>query len=122
MSDHALQKANELITAWKEAVISADPQAVLNRYQDNAVLVPTVSNQARGNQAERLDYFNHFLKNAFISIEHDTSHCQETADALIASGHYHFKNAEKTVGARYTYVFDKASGLIVHHHSSLLPE
>jgi len=46
---------------WNDALATGDPDVVTNMYADDAVLLPTVSNQVRHNPAEIRDYFVAFL-------------------------------------------------------------
>ena len=52
----------ELFDTWNAALATLDPDAVTALYADNAVLLPTVSNQVRHNHAEIRDYFVSFLQ------------------------------------------------------------
>ena len=51
-----------LFDGWNKALQTGDPEKVTNRYADDAVLLPTVSNKIRTNHAEIEDYFHHFLE------------------------------------------------------------
>ena len=51
----------QLFANWNAALATGDPEQVTALYADNAVLLPTVSNQVRHNHAEIRDYFVHFL-------------------------------------------------------------
>ena len=51
-----------LFEAWNAALATLDPDTVTAMYADDAVLLPTVSNQVRHNHAEIRDYFVNFLQ------------------------------------------------------------
>ena len=110
------------IDTWINAVQTKDPDQVVSLYADDAVLIPTVSNQIRYTQDERRDYFVHFLaKGPHCTV--DSRHIQQlSGDAVTISGIYTFLFEDRSqVSARYTFAFGQ-DGKISHHHSSLLPE
>ena len=51
-----------LFDTWNAALATLDPDQVTALYAENAVLLPTVSNQVRHNPAEIRDYFVGFLQ------------------------------------------------------------
>lgn len=117
-----------LFTEWDAALATGDPAKVADRYADDAVLVPTMSNRVRTDRAGIVDYFRHFLKgkprgtitrSEIRVLDHDTA---------VDSGTYRFSLLKEgkpaQVDARYTYVYQKRGGrwLIVNHHSSAMPE
>ncbi|TDB80425.1 SgcJ/EcaC family oxidoreductase [Micromonospora sp. KC721] len=115
-----------LFTQWNAALATGDPNVVADRYANDAVLLPTVSNQVRTNRAQIVDYFVHFLekkphgeiKQSYINILDENS--------AIDTGVYVFTLAAtgQQVEARYTYVYELRNGewKIVNHHSSAMPE
>lgn len=110
-----------LLTKWITAVHSQNPDTVTACYAENAVLLPTVSNQLRFTQEERRDYFVTFLAKKpqcrlLTLAVHDAS---ENTDIL--SGTYVFTFSDDSEAtARFSYVYQ--DGLILQHHSSLMPE
>ncbi|WP_207922682.1 SgcJ/EcaC family oxidoreductase [Micromonospora sp. KC606] len=115
-----------LFTEWNAALTTGDPDVVADRYADDAVLLPTLSNQVRTNRAQIVDYFEHFLENnpqGEIKQSHINILDKNTA---IDTGVYVFTLAAtgQQVEARYTYVYELRDGrwLIVNHHSSAMPE
>ena len=50
-----------LIDKWNETLQTGSPESVITCYDDNAILLPTLSNQVRHNHDEIKDYFVHFL-------------------------------------------------------------
>jgi uncharacterized protein (TIGR02246 family) len=124
-------QVTSLFDSWNAALKTGDPQKVADLYANDAVLLPTVSNEVRTDRAAIVDYFEHFLQNKPVGTK-ITSHVNVLdADSAIDTGVYEFtltdpKTGEKrTVKARYTYAYEKqADGkwLIVNHHSSKMPE
>jgi uncharacterized protein (TIGR02246 family) len=53
-----------LFDQWNTALSTLNPDTVTALYADNAVLLPTVSNQVRHNHEEIRDYFVGFLQKA----------------------------------------------------------
>lgn len=113
-----------LFDKWNDSLQTGDAKKVANNYLSDAVLLPTVSNKVRLTDAERVDYFEHFLeKKPFGKIDSRTVRlgCNKAVDA----GTYTFTFADKsTVSARYTftYAWDGKEWKISTHHSSAMPE
>lgn len=117
-----------LFDRWNAALQTKNPDEVVKNYAADAVLLPTVSNKPRTNPAEIRDYFEHFVqKSPKGAIDTRTIHigCNDAYDV----GTYTFtvtgadgKTSE--VAARYSFVYELRDGkwLIVHHHSSAMPE
>ncbi|PZG01766.1 DUF4440 domain-containing protein [Micromonospora deserti] len=115
-----------LFAEWNAALATGDPRVVADLYANDAVLLPTVSNQVRTNRAQIVDYFEHFLENkpqgkiqnSYINILDENT--------AIDTGVYVFTLAAsgQQVEARYTYVYELRDGkwMIVNHHSSAMPE
>ncbi|MFT4767901.1 MAG: hypothetical protein ACI8RN_001031 [Glaciecola sp.] len=110
---------------WNDALATGNPDAVTALYADDAILLPTVSNQVRHNHEEIRDYFVNFLaRKPEGTIEE--ANIRFLADGLaINSGVYTFTfGDESQVTARFTYLYRKIDGewKIVEHHSSAMPE
>jgi len=118
--EHALA----LFERWNDSLISGDAEQVALLYQNDALLLPTVSSQPRLTPQERIDYFRHFLADK-PSGKLDSHHFQSACNTATLAGLYTFDFAAsgKQVAARYsfTYRWDGQQWLISHHHSSLLP-
>jgi len=118
--EHALA----LFERWNDSLISGDAEQVALLYQNDALLLPTVSSQPRLTPQERIDYFRHFLADK-PSGKLDSHHFQGACNTATLAGLYTFDFAAsgKQVAARYsfTYRWDGQQWLISHHHSSLLP-
>ena len=117
-----------LFDRWNASLQTKSPDEVVKNYAPGAVLLPTVSNKPRTNPAEIRDYFVHFLaKNPKGAINSRTIHigCNDAFDV----GTYTFTVTDadgkaSQVAARYSFVYELRDGkwLIVHHHSSAMPE
>ncbi|MBD3178453.1 MAG: SgcJ/EcaC family oxidoreductase [Candidatus Latescibacteria bacterium] len=118
------ESISRLFDLWNLAVISGDPDRVLECYADNAVLLPTLSARVRHNHREIRDYFEHFLAGEPEGkvIE---KNIRIFGDIAVNSGLYdfHMHRSGKTVSARFTFVYRNypKGWLIVEHHSSPLP-
>jgi uncharacterized protein (TIGR02246 family) len=113
---------------WNLALASLNPDQMVQRYWQDAVLLPTLSNTPRTTAAMIRDYFEHFLE------QHprgriNTRTLQLGCNLAIDMGTYTFALLDKQghaseVAARYTFVYQYRGGAwkIVHHHSSAMPE
>ena len=112
-----------LFDRWNEALATGDPAQVSALYQADALLLPTLSDQARTTTAGIEDYFKGFLS------KHPTGRIdqrviQSDCNVAIDAGNYSFElDGQGWVQARYTFVYAYRDGewRIEHHHSSLLP-
>ena len=113
-----------LFDQWNQALQTGDPAKVVALYDEQAILLPTVSNQVRHNHAEIADYFSMFLtKQPQGKI--DEANIRIYGEIAINSGVYTFTLGDGSqVQARYTfaYRFDGERWLIIEHHSSQMPE
>lgn len=118
------QEIAGLFDRWNNSLQTGDAHKVAENYLSDAVLLPTLSNKVRKSDAERVDYFEHFLEKKPVGkIESRTirTGCNKATD----SGVYTFTFADKSsVKARYTftYVWDGKAWKISSHHSSAMPE
>ena len=113
-----------LFDRWNASLATLDSDAVVANYAEDAVLLPTVSNQPRFTQAEREDYFDHFLE-GHPQGEILERRIQLGCGMAVDSGLYRFTFSDgRQVTARYSYAYRHNDGewLIVSHHSSALPE
>jgi uncharacterized protein (TIGR02246 family) len=116
-----------LFDQWDQSLQTGQPSQVAKNYADDAILIPTVSNQVRHTHPEIEDYFERFLSltpDGRIEEQNIQIYC----DVAINSGTYIFavvKDGKRSeVKARYTFVYRKIGDrwLIVDHHSSGMPE
>jgi len=113
-----------LFDQWNNALQTGNPKAVVELYESNAILLPTISNQVRHNHAEIEDYFVGFLTKGPKGVI-DEANIRTFGDVAINSGVYTFTFADGlVVSARYTFVYrwNGQSWKIVEHHSSQMPE
>ena len=114
-----------LFESWNAALATVYPDAVTALYADNAVLLPTVSNQVRHNHAEIRDYFVSFLQKSPQGVI-DESNIQILGDKHATnSGVYTFTFGDGSqVTARYSYLYvaTETGWKILQHHSSAMPE
>ncbi|MFF4799786.1 SgcJ/EcaC family oxidoreductase [Streptomyces sp. NPDC001351] len=119
-----------LFNTWNKTLQTGDPEKVADLYADDAVLLPTVSNEVRTDRAGIVDYFQHFLENKPVGKKIRTIVNVLDDNSAIDTGVYQFTLTDHTTGkksvvkARYTYEYEKRDGkwLIVNHHSSKMPE
>jgi uncharacterized protein (TIGR02246 family) len=117
-----------LFDRWNASLQTKNPDEVVKNYAPDAVLLPTVSNKPRTSPQYIRDYFVQFLeKSPKGTINSRTVHIGYN-DAYDA-GTYTFTVKDSSgkaihVPARYTFVYELRNGkwLIVHHHSSAMPE
>lgn len=131
LSKEDIELALGLFSTWNAALATGDPETVADLYAPNAVLLPTVSNQARIDKAGLVNYFTAFLKLQPQGVIDQYGIRLEATDAagnpsvISNSGIYTFTSGVDgaQISARYTYVYTKlADGWkILHHHSSKLP-
>ncbi|MEU5280420.1 SgcJ/EcaC family oxidoreductase [Streptomyces asoensis] len=119
-----------LFDGWNAALRTGDAGTVADRYADDAVLLPTVSDRVRTDRAGIVDYFEHFLRNKPVGKKVRTIINVLDRDSALDTGVYAFTltdpatGAKRVVEARYTYEYEKRGGVwkIVNHHSSAMPE
>lgn len=114
-----------LFDRWNQSLLTGDPQKVAANYAEQSILLPTVSNKPRLTPAERVDYFQHFLKDrpsGKIDFRRIELGCNSAVDAGIYT--FTFARTGAVVKARYTYTYrwDGKQWLITSHHSSAMPE
>jgi uncharacterized protein (TIGR02246 family) len=119
------KKIAALFDRWNESLETGDPHKVTANYADDAILLPTVSNQPKLTQAEREEYFEQFLldePSGKIDLRRIYLGCNVAVDAGLYT--FSFGRAGQVVPARYTFTYrwDGEQWLITSHHSSVLPE
>ena len=101
------------------------PDQVTALYADNAVLLPTVSNQVRHNPAEIRDYFVGFLQKSPQGVIDESNVNILSETHATNSGVYTFTFGDgSTVTARFSYLYvaSDTGWKILQHHSSAMPE
>jgi uncharacterized protein (TIGR02246 family) len=120
------REISDQFVRWNQALQTGDPDRVVACYASDAVLLPTMSADARHNHEEIRDYFVHFLSKEPIGRIAEEN-IRLYGDTAINSGLYTFSLTEegvrKDVAARFTFVYRKSRDgwLIVEHHSSISP-
>lgn len=118
------QDVINLFNTWNDSLATGDAAKVSELYASDAVLLPTISNQVRLTDQERIDYFKYFLKKG-PSGKIDSRTIRIGCNKAIDTGVYTFTFKDNThVTARYTftYVWDGKGWKISTHHSSAMPE
>lgn len=114
-----------LFDRWNQSLKSGDPKKVVANYADNSILLPTVSNQPRRTESEKLDYFQHFLADrptGMIDLRSIELGCNTAVDSGLYT--FNFGKTGQSVSGRYTYTYrwNGSEWLITSHHSSAMPE
>ena len=114
-----------LFDQWNTALSTLNPDTVTALYADNAVLLPTVSNQVRHNHEEIRDYFVGFLQKSPQGVidEFNVNILSDTH--ATNSGVYTFTFGDGSkVSARFSYLYVASDDgwKILQHHSSVMPE
>jgi uncharacterized protein (TIGR02246 family) len=115
----------QLFSNWNDAIQTGDPDKVTALYAEDAVLLPTVSNQVRHNHSEIRDYFVSFLAKSPSGEINESNPRQLTDDLVSNTGVYTFTFGDGAqVMARYSYLYECIGGewKILEHHSSMMPE
>ncbi|MDA8678079.1 SgcJ/EcaC family oxidoreductase [Luminiphilus sp.] len=114
-----------LFDQWNTALSTLNPDTVTALYADNAVLLPTVSNQVRHNHEEIRDYFVGFLQKSPQGVI-DEFNVNILSDVHATnSGIYTFTFGDGSqVSARFSYLYVASDDgwKILQHHSSAMPE
>ena len=113
-----------LFDDWNRAIKTGNPEKVVALYDENAILLPTISNQVRHNHDEMKDYFIQFLDRGPQGIINEAN-VRIFDNIAINSGIYTFTfNDGMSVEARFTFVYQLNDGQwkIIEHHSSQMPE
>ena len=115
----------QLFSNWNDAIQTGDPDKVTAMYAEDAVLLPTVSNQVRHNHSEIRDYFVSFLAKSPSGEINESNPRQLNDDLVSNTGVYTFTFGDGAqVMARYSYLYKCIGGewKILEHHSSMMPE
>lgn len=113
-----------LFDKWNASLQTGDAKKVSENYLSDAVLLPTLSNKVRLTDAERVDYFEHFLEKKPVG-KIDSRTIRLGCNKAIDTGTYTFSFADNSVvSARYTftYAWNGQEWKISSHHSSGMPE
>jgi uncharacterized protein (TIGR02246 family) len=114
-----------LFDQWNTALSTLNPDTVTALYADNAVLLPTVSNQVRHNHEEIRDYFVGFLQKSPQGVVDEFNVNILSNTHATNSGVYTFTFGDGSkVSARFSYLYVASDDgwKILQHHSSAMPE
>ncbi|MGV6397782.1 SgcJ/EcaC family oxidoreductase [Pseudomonas caspiana] len=118
------QEVTALFERWNNSLKTGDAKAVAAHYSANAVLLPTLSNTPRKDDASRIDYFKNFLKKT-PSGHIDSRTIKTGCNTALDTGTYTFTFGDNSkVQARYTFTYELIGNKwqITSHHSSAMPE
>lgn len=113
-----------LFDQWNQALNTGDAKQVTALYADEAVLLPTISNEVRTDHKAIERYFTAFLKQRPRGAINQ-SNARLHQDLAFNSGIYTFTLHNNTqIQARFTFVYRLTKGewKIIEHHSSQMPE
>lgn len=117
-----------LFDQWNMTLRTGSPHDMAALYDENGVLLPTVSNQVRSNRAEITEYFEEFQKLKPRGVINEQYIDVLDRNTAVNSGVYTFDvvrdGRADFVVARYNFVYEKRGDdwLIVSHHSSAMPQ
>ena len=114
-----------LFDRWNRSLQTGNSHEVVANYAKRSILLPTVSNIPRFTPAEKVAYFDHFLKDGpygKIDMQFIELGCNTAFDAGLYT--FTYAKTKKSDSARYTYTYrwNGSKWLITSHHSSLMPE
>ena len=119
-----------VLDKWMQAVNCGDLEALLNLYDQQAVLIPTFSNRLLNTPEKLREYFEKLANREELSIalHEKTLIVQEIQNPSIVSmsGIYNWRFAVDgellNFEARFSYILDLSRpNPILHHHSSQIP-
>ena len=119
----------EIPKMWCERVNAGDLEGVLSLYEETALLLATFDAQPLDQPAQRRKYFENLLNRPGAGVEIDETtlvHSRHSEGVYQATGLYVFFYEEGGVlvrqPARFTFIVSvDERPLILHHHSSLVP-
>ncbi|MCC4587259.1 DUF4440 domain-containing protein [Xanthomonas sp. NCPPB 1067] len=127
---YCLAEADKMLLRWTETVGRRDIDAVLALYAPDAILVPTLSDDIRGRDADRRAYFASFLAADGLScgVTVQKKRVSAKLGTVVIGGLYTFVfergGVSEPVHARFLFTFEEIEGrwLITGHHSSRCSE
>ncbi len=119
----------EIPKIWSERINAGDLEGVLSLYEESALLLATFDAQPLDQPVQRREYFENFLNRPGAGVEVDETtlvHSRHSEGVYQATGLYTFFYEEGGVlvrqPARFTFIVSvDERPLILHHHSSLVP-
>ena len=122
-----LDPVSQLVKNWINTLGTFNPEAVVNLYAPDGILLGTIAENIKVGRDEILTYFNMFVQKKPVGMI-NTMYIQDGGSCKVADGIYTFTLTDslgkKTeVIARYTFVFKQYMDewKIASHHSSKQP-
>ena len=122
-----LDPVSQLVKNWVDTLGTFNPEAVVNLYAPDGILLGTIAENIKVGRDEILTYFNMFVQKKPVGMI-NTMYIQDGGSCKVADGIYTFTLTDslgkKTeVIARYTFVFKQYMDewKIASHHSSKQP-
>lgn len=122
-----LDPVSQLVKNWVNTLGTFNPEAVVNLYAPDGILLGTIAENIKVGRDEILTYFNMFVQKKPVGMI-NTMYIQDGGSCKVADGIYTFTLTDslgkKTeVIARYTFVFKQYMDQwkIASHHSSKQP-
>jgi|TARA_R110000824_G_scaffold25139_1_gene87854 uncharacterized protein (TIGR02246 family) len=119
----------KVIQNWLDTVCKHNPQAIVDLYAPDGVLLGTVAKTMKVGRNEIIGYFNMFVEKQPCGIFKQVNIQNFGSDYAVADGTYDFnllndEGEKDVVAARFTFVLRKIKGVwkIAAHHSSVNPE
>ena len=119
----------KVIQNWLDTVCKHNPQAIVDLYAKDGVLLGTVAETMKVGRERIAEYFNMFVEKKPCGVFTEVNIQNFGSDYAVADGTYDFtlvnEEGEKDVlSARFTFVVRKIDGVwkIASHHSSVNPE
>jgi hypothetical protein len=120
-------RSYKIINRWLKTVKAGTSQDVADLYAERGVLLGTVARNIKQGRSVIKTYFDSFLKKHPIGLINSMIFQDLVGNHVVADGNYTFELDGKDGGrvsvlARFTFVINLGTGLIVTHHSSSNPE
>ena len=114
---------SDILNDWVKKIRDNNANQVADLYHDDGLLLGTFSDIERLGKKLIFNYFENLLRSK-IDVEIITQHEHKTDSMIMSSGFYNFLVDDKTIKARFSFVFEKTKGSwkILSHHSSELPK
>ncbi|MFT5815357.1 MAG: hypothetical protein ACI9VT_003130 [Psychroserpens sp.] len=113
-----------LFEQWNDALQTRIPKNVTTLYEESAILLPTLSNNICQNHKEMNNYFSNLMTGQPVA-KIVIANIDVFDQVAINSGVYTFTFKDgNTIDARFTFVYrwNGERWMIIHHHSSKMPE
>jgi uncharacterized protein (TIGR02246 family) len=123
------EEIEKVIQNWLDTVCKHNPQAIVDLYAKDGVLLGTVAKTMKVGRERIAEYFNMFVEKKPCGVFTEVNIQNFGSDYAIADGTYDFtllndEGEKDVVSARYTFAVRKIDGVwkIATHHSSVNPE